>query len=90
MRTEHGLRIYGAGIVSSKTETLFSLESDSPNRIGFNLERLMRTHYIIDDFQQTYFGPIYQRVKDAPELSPRDIAANDEVIHAGTFTYFES
>ena len=50
-----GLRIYGAGIVSSYSETLFALESDSPNRIGFDLLRLMRTHYRIDDYQQDYF-----------------------------------
>ena len=49
------LRIFGAGIMSSTTESVFALESASPNRIGFNLERVMRTNYIIDDFQQTYF-----------------------------------
>lgn len=50
-----GLRIYGAGIVSSAGETPFCLESDSPNRIRFDLERVMRTDYKIDDFQQVYF-----------------------------------
>lgn len=55
IRTEEGLRIYGAGIVSSKTESIFALEDPSPNRIGFELERLMQTDYRIDDFQQTYF-----------------------------------
>lgn len=50
-----GLRIYGAGIVSSPAETRFALESDSPNRIGFDLTRVMRTEYRIDDFQQNYF-----------------------------------
>jgi phenylalanine-4-hydroxylase len=55
IRTPQGLRIYGAGIVSSPAESAFSLESPSPNRIGFDLERLMRTDYRIDDFQQTYF-----------------------------------
>ena len=55
IRTDEGLRIYGAGIVSSKTESIFALENPSPNRIGFDLERLMRTDYRIDDFQQTYF-----------------------------------
>lgn len=53
--TDDGLRIYGAGIVSSKTESIYALEDPSPNRIGFDLERLMRTDYRIDDFQQTYF-----------------------------------
>ncbi|MEM5517107.1 phenylalanine 4-monooxygenase [Henriciella sp. AS95] len=55
IRTDEGLRIYGAGIVSSKTESIFALEDASPNRIGFGLERLMQTDYRIDDFQQTYF-----------------------------------
>ena len=50
-----GLRIYGAGIVSSYAESIFALEADSPNRIAFDLMRVMRTHYRIDDFQQNYF-----------------------------------
>lgn len=49
------LRIYGSGIVSSFAESRFALESDSPNRIGFDLKRVMRTDYRIDDFQQNYF-----------------------------------
>ena len=55
LETPDGLRIYGAGIVSSKTETIFALASGSPNRLGFDLERVMRTLYRIDDFQQVYF-----------------------------------
>jgi phenylalanine-4-hydroxylase len=55
VRGDDGLQIYGAGIVSSFTETGFALDDPSPNRIGFSLERLMRTRYRIDDFQQTYF-----------------------------------
>ena len=50
-----GLRIYGSGIVSSAAESRFALDSDSPNRIGFDLKRVMRTEYRIDDFQQNYF-----------------------------------
>ena len=49
------LRIYGAGIVSSHGESRYALDSDSPNRIGFDLKRVMRTEYRIDDFQQNYF-----------------------------------
>lgn len=49
------LRIYGSGIVSSSAESRFALESDSPNRIVFDLKRVMRTEYRIDDFQQNYF-----------------------------------
>ena len=55
METPEGLRIYGAGIVSSRTESIFALEDPSPNRLGFDMERVMRTQYRIDDFQQTYF-----------------------------------
>lgn len=50
-----GLRIYGAGIVSSYAESIFALEDPSPNRIMFDLLRVMRTQYRIDDFQQNYF-----------------------------------
>jgi phenylalanine-4-hydroxylase len=52
---EGGLRIYGSGIVSSKGESIFALDDPSPNRIGFDLERVMRTEYRIDDYQQSYF-----------------------------------
>jgi phenylalanine-4-hydroxylase len=55
IKTDAGLKLYGAGIVSSRTESLFALESPSPNRIGFQLLRTLRTQYRIDDFQQTYF-----------------------------------
>jgi phenylalanine-4-hydroxylase len=55
IREDGDLRIYGSGIVSSSAESHFALESDSPNRIGFDLKRVMRTDYRIDDFQQNYF-----------------------------------
>lgn len=55
IREDGDLRIYGSGIVSSSAESVFALESDSPNRIGFDLRRVMRTEYRIDDFQQNYF-----------------------------------
>jgi len=55
VREDGDLRIYGAGIVSSYSESRFALEDPSPNRIGFDLARVMRTEYRIDDFQQNYF-----------------------------------
>jgi phenylalanine-4-hydroxylase len=83
IKTDEGIRIYGAGIVSSKSESIFCLEDDSPNRIHFDMERLMKTDYRIDDFQQTYwviesfdelleatyqdFGPLYDRLEKAGE-----------------------
>jgi len=55
IRNDDSLNIYGAGIVSSHGESLFALDDPSPNRIGFDMERVMRTHYRIDDYQQAYF-----------------------------------
>lgn len=55
MKTAKGLRIYGAGILSSPGETVFALEDPSPNRIAFDLKRVMQTLYRVDDYQQTYF-----------------------------------
>ena len=55
VREDGRLRIYGSGIVSSHGESIFALDDPSPNRIGFDLRRVMRTDYRIDDYQQTYF-----------------------------------
>jgi phenylalanine-4-hydroxylase len=49
------LKLYGAGIVSSYGESRFALDDPSPHRIRFDLERVMRTRYRIDDYQQNYF-----------------------------------
>jgi phenylalanine-4-hydroxylase len=49
------LKIYGAGILSSHGESLYALESPYPARIAFDLKRVMRTRYRIDDFQSAYF-----------------------------------
>ncbi len=55
MQTPAGLRAYGAGMLSSAGETRYCLESPVPNRVAFNLERVLSTNYLIDAFQQTYF-----------------------------------
>ncbi|HTM94854.1 MAG TPA: phenylalanine 4-monooxygenase [Croceibacterium sp.] len=49
------LRIYGAGILSGPREAVFALEARSPNRIMLNVDRAMRTDYVISDLQPTYF-----------------------------------
>nr|WP_137677206.1 phenylalanine 4-monooxygenase [Parerythrobacter lutipelagi] len=49
------LRAYGAGILSGPTEAIFSVEAESPNRIMLNVDRVMRTDYVISDLQPTYF-----------------------------------
>ena len=55
IKQDDGLRIYGSGIVSSKGESIYCLESPAPNRIGFDMQRIMRTRYRIDTYQKTYF-----------------------------------
>jgi phenylalanine-4-hydroxylase len=104
IRSAAGLRIFGAGIMSSTTESVFALESPSPHRIAFNLERVMRTNYLIDDFQQTYFvidgfqalldecyqdfGPIYAWIGSASDIAPDELIAGDQVLSRGTLAYF--
>jgi phenylalanine-4-hydroxylase len=55
IREQGELRLYGAGIVSSYGESHFALTDPSPHRILFNLQRVMRTKYKIDDYQRSYF-----------------------------------
>lgn len=49
------IRAYGAGILSGPAEAVFSVEAESPNRIMLNVDRVMRTDYVISDLQPTYF-----------------------------------
>ena len=104
IRTPQGLRIFGAGIMSSAAESVFALESDSPNRLAFDLARVMRTRYIIDDFQQTYFvidsfrglldecyrdfGALYEQMATASDVEPHALIEGDSVITRGTLGYF--
>ncbi|HEX8389400.1 MAG TPA: phenylalanine 4-monooxygenase [Sphingomonas sp.] len=55
IREDADLKLYGSGIVSSYGESVFALDDPSPNRIAFDLARVMRTEYRIDDYQQNYF-----------------------------------
>jgi phenylalanine-4-hydroxylase len=55
IRDGHGLKLYGAGIVSSHGESLYALGSDVPSRLAFDLKRVMRTEYRIDAYQRNYF-----------------------------------
>ncbi|WP_045766940.1 phenylalanine 4-monooxygenase [Xanthomonas albilineans] len=98
--TPAGLRIYGAGIVSSKGESLYALESDAPNRIGFDLQRIMRTRYRIDTYQKTYFvidsfaqlmqataadfTPIYTALADQTHLPAGQVQPDDRVLQRGS------
>jgi len=100
---DEGLRVYGSGIVSSFAETRFALEDSSPNRLKFDLRRVMRTRYRIDDFQECYFvldslddllrlaeidfAPVYSEAKTMAEIEPGDLLAGDDVIARGTGAY---
>jgi phenylalanine-4-hydroxylase len=93
--TPQGLRVYGAGILSSGGETPHSLTSLKPQRLGFELERVMRTPYRIDDFQDTYFvirsfaqlfdatapdfTPIYARLAALPPLAANTRLPGEDV-----------
>ena len=86
--TDDGLRIYGSGILSSAGESVYCLEDPRPRRLRFDLRRIMRTRYRIDDFQQLYFviddfqqlfdatrpdfAPIYREIAVLPDLDPTD------------------
>lgn len=73
-REDGELRIYGAGILSSFGESRYSLESAKPHRLAFDLNRVLRTRYRADAFQQSYF--VVDRLEDALEAIRRnDFAA---------------
>lgn len=87
IRTPKGLKTYGAGILSSGGELPYCIENPKPNRIEFDLLRVMRSLYKIDTFQETYF--VIENFKElfdatAPDFTPyyaelrqrKDIAAN--------------
>ncbi len=74
------LRAYGSGILSSAGETAYAIESERARRIRLDLDRCLRTHYMIDAYQQTYFviGSMEELVDaDAGELARRMRIARD-------------
>lgn len=96
--TAAGLKAYGAGMLSSKVETLYSIGSPQPKRIWFDLERVMRTRYMIDALQKTYFvlpdfealfgamaqdfRPIYTRLMALDDIDPATLVAGDRAYAA--------
>lgn len=65
------LQIYGAGILSSSSESLYSLQSEIPKRLPYNVELLAKTPYIKDKFQEQYFViESYQQLYESlPEIA---------------------
>lgn len=96
--TDAGLKAYGAGMLSSKTETVYSITSPQPHRVWFDLRRIMRTEYRIDDFQKTYFvlpdfptlfaameldfAALYAELGNEPDIDPGTLTAGDRVYEA--------
>jgi phenylalanine-4-hydroxylase len=84
IQSPNGLRVYGAGILSSGGEIKHCLEASASRHISLDIERCMRTLYKIDSYQETYFvirdfkqlfddtapdfTPIYQRIKQQDAL----------------------
>jgi phenylalanine-4-hydroxylase len=97
IRTSTGLRAYGAGILSSAGELPFSVASPQPNRIKFNLLRVMQSQYKIDTFQETYFvidsfqelfaatapdfTPHYATLKDRPNIAANATVTDDKMVN---------
>ena len=93
--TPRGPRVYGAGILSSGGEIGYCLESPEPNRIGFDLLRIMQTLYKIDTYQETYFvirdfeqlfeatepdfTPYYEILRGREPIAPSAVLPGDRV-----------
>lgn len=100
LETREGLRTYGAGILSSGGEIRYCVASPEPNRIGFDLLRVMQTRYKIDTFQETYFvvrgfdelfeatepdfAPYYRELAGREAYAPSTVLPTDRVYHRGT------
>jgi phenylalanine-4-hydroxylase len=66
----------------------------------------MRTKYVIDDFQQTYFvissfehlleacyrdfGPLYEQLGGASDIEAYEVVVGDQVHTKGTLAYFKN
>jgi phenylalanine-4-hydroxylase len=86
--------------VSSRAESIYSVENRSPNRIRFELERVMRTEYRIDDFQESYFvirsfdellretykdfAALYHELGTGPTYEPGAVLTRDDVLTRGS------
>jgi phenylalanine-4-hydroxylase len=86
VRTPAGVRAYGAGLLSSGGELAYCVDDPKPRRRPFELERILRTEYRIDRYQDSYFviesfarlmrdtapdfTPIYARLRSLEPYAP--------------------
>lgn len=103
IRTDVGLRAFGAGILSSGGETRYSIESDQPRRIAFDLQRVMRTEYRIDTYQSLYFvlddfeqlfsqtrgdlRPLLRSLRDKEPIALDTVLPSDQIWNASTQSF---
>ena len=96
IQTPKGLRTYGAGILSSAGELPYCVSSDKPNRIAFDLLRVMQSNYKIDTYQETYFvidsfkqlfdatapdfTPYYAELRTRADLRANEVIASDKIV----------
>lgn len=96
INTPKGLRTYGAGILSSAGELPYCITSEKPNRIRFDLLRVMQSNYKIDTFQETYFvienfrelfdatapdfTPYYAELRRRPDLAATAVLDSDQIL----------
>ncbi len=94
--TPKGLRTYGAGILSSAGELPYCINSPKPNRVRFDLMRVMQSNYKIDTFQETYFvidsfdqlfeatapdfTPYYESLRVLPSLAANQVIPADHLV----------
>jgi phenylalanine-4-hydroxylase len=99
IETPAGIRAYGAGILSSGGELPYCVDSDEPNRIGFDLLRIMRTRYKIDTYQESYFvirefrelfeatapdfTPYYAQLAGRAPYAPGEVLPSDRLAKKG-------
>ena len=71
------------------------MQSDEPSRVGFDLQRIMRTRYKIDSYQATYFvidsfqqlfeatapdfTPIYRQVRELPQIEAGAVLESERI-----------
>ena len=93
------IKAYGAGMLSSATETAYSVDSPKPHRLAFDLARVMGTDFRIDEFQSTYFvldcfddlfaamrqpfAPLYASLKSTAPIPPTELRPGDSVVTRG-------
>jgi phenylalanine-4-hydroxylase len=100
INTPDGIRIYGAGILSSETESKYAIQDMRPHRLKFDIKRIMQSDYHYYDLQETYFvidsyqelvkqtkvdfRPYYEELRYKPMLNPKFLLDSDVIITRGT------